>query len=66
MLPAQGLEEAFLCLWEAQPMLPSTLTSLLCVLCPLGLEQRILHRVCNHADQRNSGERESTSAIWSQ
>lgn len=35
-------------------------------LCPSGLEQCVLHRVGDYADQRNSGERESASTIWSQ
>lgn len=31
-----------------------------------GLEQRLLHRVCDHADQCHAGEGEGASAVWSQ
>lgn len=41
-------------------------TGLTVVFCPSGLEQRLLHRVGDYADQRNSGEGESASTIWSQ
>lgn len=36
------------------------------MLCPAGLEQRLLHRVGDYADQRNSGEGESASPVRSQ
>lgn len=46
--------------------LESLLTRLLCPHCYLGLEQCLLNRVSDHADQRHSGEGKSTSAVWSQ
>lgn len=46
--------------------LESLLTRLLCPHCYLGLEQCLLNRVSDHADQCHSGEGKSTSAVWSQ
>ena len=46
--------------------LESLLTRLLCPHCYLGLEQCLLNRVSDHADQCHTGEGKSTSAVWSQ
>lgn len=46
--------------------LESLLTRFPCPHCYLGLEQCLLDRVSDHADQCHTGEGKSTSAVWSQ